>query len=100
MLDNAPTDHSQRANDQRPGAVFVQPATGLLCLQSAAHVASVASFGWHLAVPEIRGDHSPLGVGVALASRGVDGPDGWMQAWRRRNSTSHSITSSKAIPPS
>ncbi len=46
MLDNAPTDHAQRADDQRSGAVVVQPATGLLRWQSAAHVASVPSFDW------------------------------------------------------
>jgi hypothetical protein len=44
MVDNAPTDHTQRADDQRSGAVLVQPATGLLLLQSAAHIASVPSF--------------------------------------------------------
>jgi hypothetical protein len=48
MLDNVPADYTQRANDQGSGAVFVQPATGLLHLQSAAHIASVPSLDWHV----------------------------------------------------
>jgi hypothetical protein len=43
MLDNAPADNPQRANDQRSGAAFVQPV-----LHSAAHVASVPSFDWQV----------------------------------------------------
>src|SRR5258705_619436 len=100
MLDDVPTDHAQRADDQGSGAVFVQPATGLLRLHSGVHM-DLRSF---ILIGRSSGTRNPygpsaLGVGGCPCTVGVDGSDGSTRAWRRRNSDFEPIASAERVPP-